>query len=168
MAWFLCPALDILIIGNIAILPAVGGGTSLLRCYQLSHVTSSHGIFMDEEHILGMLINEEPLFLQTVSQNEDLKRDFSGSPVVKTPSLHCRKHGFDPWSGNENPTCHKARKKKERERDEEKTRAQPEAWGPSWLTQPRPASISQTTGYTWTDETEIDAYCYKLLGFWDG
>ena len=78
---------------------------------------------MDEEHLLGMLINEEPLFLQTVPQNEDLKRDFPSSPVVKTPSLHCRRHGFDPWSGNENPTRHKARKKRERERErhEEKT-----------------------------------------------
>ena len=76
---------------------------------------------MDEEHILGMLINEDSVFLQTVSQNEDLKRDFPGSPVVKTPSLHCRGHRFDPWSGNKNPTCHKARKKKrERERERER------------------------------------------------
>ena len=26
--------------------------------------------------------------------------DFSGGPVVRTPSFHCRGHGFDPWSGN--------------------------------------------------------------------
>ena len=28
------------------------------------------------------------------------KRDFPGTPVVKTPRFHCRGHGFDPWSGN--------------------------------------------------------------------
>ena len=27
-------------------------------------------------------------------------RDFSGSPMVKTPSFQCRRHRFDPWSGN--------------------------------------------------------------------
>ena len=27
-------------------------------------------------------------------------RDFPGSPVVKSPSSHCRGHGFEPWSGN--------------------------------------------------------------------
>lgn len=27
-------------------------------------------------------------------------RDFSGSPVVKTPSFHRRGHGFSPWSGS--------------------------------------------------------------------
>ena len=26
-------------------------------------------------------------------------QDFPGTPVVKTPSFHCRGHGFDPWSG---------------------------------------------------------------------
>ena len=27
-------------------------------------------------------------------------RDFPGGPVVKTPRVHCRGHGFNPWSGN--------------------------------------------------------------------
>ena len=130
----------------------------------------SHGIFTDEEHMLGMLINEESLYLQTVFQNKNLKRDFPGSPVVKTSSLHCRRHGFDPWSGNKNPTCHKAReKKKERERETWRKNLSPaRSRGPSWLTQPSPGSISQTTGYPRTYETEINAYSYKLLGFWDG
>ena len=25
-------------------------------------------------------------------------QDFPGSPVVKTPHMECRGHGFDPWS----------------------------------------------------------------------
>ena len=25
---------------------------------------------------------------------------FPGGPVVKTPCVHCRGHGFYPWSGN--------------------------------------------------------------------
>ena len=39
MAWLLFPVFDFLIIGNIAVPPTVGGETSLLRWYQLSHVT---------------------------------------------------------------------------------------------------------------------------------
>ena len=26
--------------------------------------------------------------------------------MVKTPHFHCRGHGFNPWKGNEDPTCH--------------------------------------------------------------
>ena len=29
-----------------------------------------------------------------------LTGDFSGGPVVKTPSFQCRGYGFAPWSGN--------------------------------------------------------------------
>ena len=45
--------------------------------------------------------------------------DIPRGPVVKTPPFHCRGHGFDPWPGNQDPTCHTAwqKKKKERERD---------------------------------------------------
>ena len=32
-------------------------------------------------------------------------RDFPTGPVVKTPGFQCRGHRFDPWSGNEGPTC---------------------------------------------------------------
>ena len=32
--------------------------------------------------------------------------DFSGGPVVKTLHCQCRWCQFDPWLGNEDPTCH--------------------------------------------------------------
>ena len=34
--------------------------------------------------------------------------------MVKTPCFHCRGHGFDPWSGNEDPAYmpHSVDKKK--------------------------------------------------------
>ena len=31
--------------------------------------------------------------------------DFPGGPVVKTLRFHCRGRGFDPWLGNQDPTC---------------------------------------------------------------
>ena len=27
-------------------------------------------------------------------------RDSLGTPVVRTPCFHCRRHGFNPWLGN--------------------------------------------------------------------
>ena len=45
------------------------------------------------------------------------QRDFPGSPVGnKTPCFHCRRHGFHPWSGNKDPTCHMAKKEREKEK----------------------------------------------------
>ena len=38
-------------------------------------------------------------------------RDLPGSPVVKTPHFPCRGCRFDPYLGNEDPTCHTARPK---------------------------------------------------------
>ena len=35
---------------------------------------------------------------------KNTSRDFPGGPVFKTPGVHCRRHRFDPWSGNEAPT----------------------------------------------------------------
>ena len=35
-------------------------------------------------------------------------RDFSGSPVVKTPCFQCKVFEFYPWSGNWDPTCQAA------------------------------------------------------------
>ena len=29
----------------------------------------------------------------------NLTGDFPGGLVVRAPSVHCRGHGFDPWSG---------------------------------------------------------------------
>ena len=48
--------------------------------------------------------------------------DFLGDPVVKTPCFHCREHGFNPWSGNEDPTCHAAWLKKAKQLHSEKQR----------------------------------------------
>ena len=36
--------------------------------------------------------------------------DFPRGPVVKTPNFHCRGHGFNPWSVNQDPVCQAAKK----------------------------------------------------------
>ena len=36
---------------------------------------------------------------------ETIGWDFPGGPVVKTPHFQCKGHRFDPWSGNQDPTC---------------------------------------------------------------
>ena len=43
-------------------------------------------------------------------------QDFLGGPVVKT--LHCQRrgHDFHPWSGNSDPTCHRAQPKESSEK----------------------------------------------------
>ena len=41
-------------------------------------------------------------------------RDFPSAPVVTTPCFHWRGHGFDPWAGNWDPTCHVVQLKKKR------------------------------------------------------
>ena len=41
-------------------------------------------------------------------------RDFPGGPVVRTPRFQCRGHGFQPGSGNKDPTCCVAKKKKKK------------------------------------------------------
>ena len=43
-----------------------------------------------------------------VTSSKRDSRDFPGGPVVKTPLFLCRGHGFEPWSGNEDPICHMA------------------------------------------------------------
>ena len=50
-------------------------------------------------HITSPTLN---IHLETklLCQYEDEGRDIPGGPVVRTPSFHCREHGFDPWSGN--------------------------------------------------------------------
>ena len=47
----------------------------------------------DWDKIFAKNISYKGYLLKTYS-------DFPGSPVVKTLHFHCRKHGFDPWSGN--------------------------------------------------------------------
>ena len=34
--------------------------------------------------------------------------------MVKTPCIYCRGHGFDPWSGNLDPTCHTVQPNREK------------------------------------------------------
>ena len=51
-------------------------------------------------------------FISTMGGKKFLPWDFPGGPVVKTLSFQCRGRGFDPWSGNYNPTCHVVRPKK--------------------------------------------------------
>ena len=46
--------------------------------------------------------------MYTVSERSWLQnlqtRDFPDSPVVKTLCFHFKEHGFNPWSGNLDPT----------------------------------------------------------------
>ena len=42
-------------------------------------------------------------------------QDITGGPGVKTLRFQCRGHGFNPRSGNQDPTCHVALPKKEKE-----------------------------------------------------
>ena len=43
-----------------------------------------------------------------------MARDFRSSPAVKTLRFHCRGHGFDPWSANQDPECHAVGSKEKR------------------------------------------------------
>ena len=43
--------------------------------------------------------------------------------MVKTLWFHCRECGFDPWSGNYDPSCHAVRPKKKRKRERAERRA---------------------------------------------
>ena len=43
--------------------------------------------------------------LQCKVLTEEMNRDFPSGPVVKTPHFSYRGQGFDPWSGNWDPTC---------------------------------------------------------------
>ena len=40
-----------------------------------------------------------------------MTQDFPSGPVGKTPSFHCRGHGFNPWSGNYDPSSLNVRPK---------------------------------------------------------
>ena len=37
--------------------------------------------------------------------------DFLGNPVLRTPRFRCRGHGFDPWKGDQDPSCYAAQPK---------------------------------------------------------
>ena len=38
--------------------------------------------------------------IKIIFGHKGLLGNFPGSPAVKTPSLHCRRHGFNPWLEN--------------------------------------------------------------------
>ena len=43
-----------------------------------------------------------------IKMNKDTLRGFPGGPVVKIPRFQNRRHGFDPWLGNQDSACCKA------------------------------------------------------------
>ena len=49
---------------------------------------------------MGAQRENKPLFMLKKEKKERKKRDFPDSPEVEIPRFHCRRHGFDPWSGN--------------------------------------------------------------------
>ena len=51
---------------------------------------------------------EWPVLERGLERNKD--GDFPGGPVVKESALQCKGLRFDPWSGNQDPTCCKATK----------------------------------------------------------
>ena len=44
--------------------------------------------------------NKFLLLIVRIKNIKDKKREFPGSPVVRTQNFHCRGQGLDPWSGN--------------------------------------------------------------------
>ena len=45
---------------------------------------------------------------------KDHSGEFPDGPVVRTLHFHCGGPGFDPWSGNKNPTSREAGQKKKK------------------------------------------------------
>ena len=45
----------------------------------------------------------QEVLLRYISYFESKPRDFPGGPVVKTPSSHCREHGFNLQAGTKTP-----------------------------------------------------------------
>ena len=52
--------------------------------------------------------------LKYIKRFGDTTGGFPGSPVARAPHCHCRRCGFDPRSGNQDPACRVAKKKKKR------------------------------------------------------
>ena len=56
------------------------------------------------------LLKGRKLQRETFSKIQSIKKfasqEFPGPPVVRTPCFHCWGPGFDPWSGNHDPTSH--------------------------------------------------------------
>ena len=59
---------------------------------------------------------EEKAYLGDGGGSSRDKKNFEntirGTSMAKIPSFQCKRWGFDPWSGNEDPTCHAAWPKK--------------------------------------------------------
>ena len=60
-----------------------------------------------------------PRCISQILNQKGNSSDFLGSPMVKTLRFHCRKHGLDPWLGNEDPACQVVRQKKKKEEKKE-------------------------------------------------
>ena len=52
-----------------------------------------------------------------------MTQDFPSGPVGKTPSFHCRGHGFNPWSGNYDPSSLNVRPKEKTVKKKKKKKA---------------------------------------------
>ena len=86
-------------VGSISLLlyPSVLGTLKLLkkmgrvlsRCSTVTHMYECHPILFP---LIPSLTCSESL-----RENKTKPWDFPGSPVVKTPYILCRGHGFDPW-----------------------------------------------------------------------
>ena len=46
-----------------------------------------------------MCLKNRPLGSPCACRSRSLRREFPGSPVVKIPRFHCRRHEFSPWLG---------------------------------------------------------------------
>ena len=76
----------------------------------------------NDTHRVSMELSGEPELSFPPSRKDVAPLwDFPGSPVVKTPSFHCRGHGFDPWSGELRP-------RRPRHGQKEKKRKKKKTW----------------------------------------
>ena len=76
-----------------------------LTCIAISHCLLDIVTWMSFQDMLDITHSEQDL------RKTAFPWDFPGGPVVKTLCCHCRGCGFDPCSGNQDPTCHVAQNK---------------------------------------------------------
>ena len=81
--------------------PSESGKIENVWCFKLLSLDTICYTVVEHTQIL---IKKQNILLVWIKKNKT--QDFPGSPVVKTPCLHCREHGFNPWLGNEETTCH--------------------------------------------------------------
>ena len=70
-----------------------------LTCTDISHCLLDIVTWMSFQDMLDLTHSEQDL------RKIAFPWDFPGGPVVKTLCFHCRGCGFDPCSGNQDPTC---------------------------------------------------------------